>query len=82
MTDSWGEAPRPPAPTGPLPLWLILTMVGGALLVLALLILPGLSAELDRDRAREIRVCELSKVMSGETDAAGAELLCARSWER
>lgn len=58
--------------------WVVL----GIAIVITAVVAPGIHAENERARAREIRVCEMSKVMSGETDSLGAELLCARGWER
>ncbi len=57
--------------------WALLT-IG---LILMAVAIPGITAENRRARDREIRVCEMSKVMAG-TDVETAELLCERSWER
>lgn len=57
--------------------WALLT-IG---LILMAVAIPGLSAENERQRRSEIRVCEMSKVMAG-TDIETAKLLCERGWER
>lgn len=59
----------------------IVWAVLGIALILLAIVIPGLSAENERQRRSEIRVCEMSKVMAG-TDVETAELLCARGWER
>lgn len=88
MTDEelrthWGESPPTPARTGPLPLrvWALLMFSAVVLGLLAILIIPSISGENERARQREIRVCEMAKVLAGE-DPAVAELLCAESWKR
>lgn len=57
--------------------WALLT-IG---LILMAVAIPGIAAENKRERDREIRVCEMSKVMDG-VEISTAELLCAESWKR
>lgn len=82
MTDEelrahWGEGTPTPVRTGPLPSWLLLLLVGAALLIVAAVVLPGLSAENERARQREDRVCQLARMMSDPTlDEYTAKLLC------
>lgn len=57
--------------------WALLT-IG---LILMAVAIPGVAAENKRARDREIRACEMSKVMDG-VEISTAELLCERGWER
>ena len=82
MTDEelrahWDEGTPTPTRTGPLPTWLILLLVGAALLIVAAVVLPGMSAENERARQREDRVCLMARMMADPTlDEYTAKLLC------
>jgi Na+-transporting methylmalonyl-CoA/oxaloacetate decarboxylase beta subunit len=85
MTDEelrahWGETEPPPVAPSALTereLLGVCAVVLGALIILLSILVPCLAQETQEQEQREVRQCELARVMRGER-IAEAELLCRR----